>query len=116
VRIEPAGLARRTGEKPMRKSILRHEVFLVPIRLSLILSAPPNAESAQRLQDSRRDHQRDPNDFCSQFSELVLKDLRTQADNSSNYYLRFWAGLIIGHSCGNRVKMRTSGEDFSSRR
>lgn len=36
-----------------------------------------------------------PTISASQFSELMLKDLRIQADNSDNAFLRFWARLII---------------------
>lgn len=32
---------------------------------------------------------------ASQFAELLVTDLRTQANNSNNTYLRFWARLII---------------------
>jgi hypothetical protein len=36
-----------------------------------------------------------PQISAPQFAELMLQDLRTQADNSNNPYLRFWARLII---------------------
>lgn len=36
-----------------------------------------------------------PNMTASQFAEVLLTDLRTQATNSTDTYIRFWARLII---------------------
>lgn len=51
-----------------------------------------------------------PQISASQFAELMLKDLRTQADNSDNAHLRFWARLIIelGNASTQPVDLMTA--------
>ena len=48
-----------------------------------------------------------PQISARQFAELMLQDLRAQADNSDDAYLRFWARLIIelGNSPGQQVDL-----------